>query len=746
MPSLDKLSASFKSIPRQTPPPHFRALVTSPLHQSQQCLSSRTPTYFSHNTLFLHLRSSRSLDEAIKLHALMIVHGSLSRSPVLGAQLVHSYVNFDCHEEALLVFNHIPRKNSFAWNSAIKGLVNSGQFAEALAFYHSMIDLRLEADNFTYPLVLKACAELPDLEQGRRIQELIQFDAESNSYVQCALINMFTKCGSLSEAQRVFENMPTRDLVSWGAMICGTVQNGGWLEALKLFRRMRMEGFRLDSVVVATVIPACSRLGALSMGMGLQGCSIKSGFSDDLCVSNALIDLYAKCGQTQTAHRLFQFLTSKDIISWSSLIAGHSQNCQYIECFELFAEMMRLGIKPNSVTIASVLPSLSSLKLFEKGKEIHAYAMRHGFEFDIYIATALVDFYSKSGFLIEAQSIFKILSDTDIAIWNSMISGYVFNDDVDSAFQTLRQIPRARPRPNSVTVISILPLCNRFTMLNHGKELHCFAIRGGLSSIITVSNSLIDMYCKCGCLELGKKVYTQMTNRDIVTYNTIITALGMHGHGDQATVYFDDMNKDKINPDRVTFIALLSACSHAGFIERGLLYYNSMMKDYGILPDMEHYSCMVDLYARSGYLDGAWEFIKNMSVDPDIDVLGSLLGACRTYKRLDLAELISFKIFEKTSTDPGYYVLLSNIYAAAGKWADVKKVRAMIKDKGLMKKPGNSWIQIGCCIHSFVAKDKVCLENKMLQDILKILLQEMKEEGYVPDMSSLHILAENDQH
>ncbi|URE26966.1 PPR repeat [Musa troglodytarum] len=318
-----------------------------------------------------------------------------------------------------------------------------------------------------------------------------------------------------------------------------------------------------------------------------------------------------------------------------------------------------------------------------------------------------------------------------------MIAGYVLDGDVHSAFQTLRRIHRSGLRPNYVTVVTVLPLCNRFAMLNHGKELHGYVTRGGLSSVVSVNNSLIDMYCKCGCLEHGKKVYTQMINRDIVTYNTIIAALGMHGHGNQAVMFFDHMKKERINPDRVTFIALLSACSHAGFIDRGFSYYNSMTEDYGILPDMEHYSCMVDLYARSGYLDDAWEFIKSMPVDPDIDVLGSLLSACRIYKRIDLAEFISMRIFEKKPEDPGYYVLLSNIYAAVGRWADVKKVRAMIKDKGLMKKPGNSWVQVGQCIHSFLAKDKTYTEHGMLQDILRILSLEMREEGYIPDLISL---------
>ncbi|KAG1328316.1 putative Pentatricopeptide repeat-containing protein [Cocos nucifera] len=408
---------------------------------------------------------------------------------------------------------------------------------------------------------------------------------------------MFAKCGSLREARRVFDDMPMRDVVSWGAMICGTMHHGDWLEALHLFTSMRLEGIQVDSVSVATVLPACGRLGSLHVGMGLHGCAIRSGFGDDLCVSNALIDMYCKCGYTPLAHHLFRSMEYNDVVSWSSLIAGYSQNCEYSESVDLFIEMMGSGIRPSSVTIASILPSFSERKLLKQGQEIHGYAIRHGFEFDVFIASALVDLYCQSGSMREAEFIFEIMSDRDIAIGNSMLAGYAMNGNVDFAFQTLRSIRESGLCPNSVTMVTVLPLCNRFTMLNRGKELHGYVTRASLDSIISVNNSLMDMYCKCGCPDLGKK------------------------------------------------------------------------------------------------------------------------------------------IFERKPEDPGYYILLSNIYAAAGRWADVMDVRTMVKERGLMKKPGGSWIQIGSHIHSFLARDRSHAEFDKIYDIIGILLLEMREEGYVPDMS-----------
>jgi len=355
-----------------------------------------------------------------------------------------------------------------------------------------------------------------------------------------------------------------------------------------------------------------------------------------------------------------------------------------------------------------------------------------------------VDLYSKCGLMREAEFIFDIMLHRDIAIANSMITGYALNGDMESALKTLQRVQKTGLRLNSVTIVSVLPLCNRFTMLNHGKELHAYVLRGSLESEISVSNSLIDMYCKCGYLEHGENVFKQMVNRDIVTYNTVIAAFGMHGLGDQAIIFFERMKEERIRPDKVTFIALLSACSHAGLIDRGVSFYSSMRKLYGIVPDMEHYSCMVDLYARAGYLDDAWDFIRKMPVEPGIDVLGSLLGACRVHKRVDIAELISDRIFAKKTEDPGYHVLLSNIYADARRWEDVKKVRAAAKERGLTKKPGSSWIRVGCRIHSFLARDRSHREFDEIYEIMVVLMLDMKDEGYVPVMSYLCNLGGDD--
>ncbi|KAL6657037.1 hypothetical protein ACP70R_004817 [Stipagrostis hirtigluma subsp. patula] len=653
----------------------------------------------SHSSLLLRLQSGPALAEVERLHAALLVGGHRG-STVLAAQLVRAYARLGDAGlgHALRVFDGMPRRNSFAWNAVIKGLVDAGRFSEALERYWDMVrDGSVAADRFTYPPVLKACAALGAVEQGRKVRENMEANFSQgivapNVFVQCALVDMFSKCGCLDEARSVFESMGVRDLASWTSIIGGTVHGGDWLDVMNLLNQMRSAGFQADSVIFATVIPACGRMKELRTGMALHGCSVRCGVSDDICVSNALVDMYCKCASLDMAASLFSSMDYKDVVSWSTIIAGYSQNGMYHVSVNLVTEMIASGVKPNSTTLASVLPSLSELKLLRHGKEIHCFSLRNGLEHSEFLMSALVEFYGGQGFIREAEIAFEFTSKKDLVVWNSMVGGYAVNEDSESALHALRALQTVGLRPDHVTVVSVLPLCNQHSRFLQGKEIHAYAIRHNISAVCSVSNALIDMYCKCGCLEIARGIFRLMKERDKVTYNTLISSFGKHGHEDQAFLLFDLMKIDGIVPDKVTFVALLSCCSHAGLIDKGLWFYDSMLKDYNISPDKEHYSCIVDLYSRSGKLDEAWSFIADLEKVPEIDVLGCLLSACREHNRMDIAELVAKMIFEQNPNDPGYHILLSNMYANAGMWSDVTRIRTSIEEKSLKKRTGNSLI------------------------------------------------------
>ncbi|PVH65311.1 hypothetical protein PAHAL_2G460400 [Panicum hallii] len=365
-----------------------------------------------------------------------------------------------------------------------------------------------------------------------------------------------------------------------------------------------------------------------------EGCAVRCGVGDDICVSNALVDMYCKCACLDVAASLFWSIHYKDVVSWSTIIAGHLQNGMYGSGINLFTEMVSSGVKPNSTTLATILPSLSELKLFRYGKAIHCFSIRHGLDHSEFLVSAFIDFYSKQGLIGKAEIIFQFTPKKDLVIWNSMVGGYAVNEDSESALHALRALQKVGLRPDHVTVVSVLPLCNQHSRLLQGK----------------------------------------------------------HGHDDQAFILFDLMKRDGVFPDKVTFVALLSCCSHAGLIDKGFRFYNSMLRDYNLTPDKEHFSCIVDLYSRSGKLDDAWSFIANLQEVPEIDVLGCLLSACREHNRMDIAELVAERIFEQNPNDPGYHILLSNIYANAGMWSDVTRIRNMIEERSLKKRTGNSLI------------------------------------------------------
>ncbi|KAK1384978.1 putative Tetratricopeptide repeat-like superfamily protein [Heracleum sosnowskyi] len=551
---------------------------------------------------------------------------------------------------------------------------------------------------------------------------------------------MFAKCGSFNDAIMIFEEMPYRDLKSWTVIICGAVHNREYLEAMCLFKRMRIEGFRPDSVSVVAVLPACSRLEcgrSKALGMTLHGCAISCGFEDDLFVSNALIDMYCKCGDTLKGQSVFCNMVHKDAVSWGTLIAGYSQNCECQKSVDLYMEMTMSGLRTNAVTVASVLPGFGKLGLLKQGKEMHNYILKQGFEDDNVVGSALIDMYSNCGSSREAEHVFEFTSHRDIMLWNSMIAGHSGNDQNDSAFRVFRGIWDCKLKPNSITLMSILPVCTKLGALKQGKEIHGHAIRSSLLNVTSVGNSLIDMYCKCGFLQLGVNLFNCMMEKNAVTYNTIISSHGIHGCAENAFSFFHQMKAARVKPTKLTFIALLSACSHAGLVDRGWSLFNSMVNHYGMQPDMEHYSCMVDLLGRAGQIEEACNFISRMPIKPENDIWLGLLGACRLHNKLQLAKEVGDHILQTGSTDSGCHILMSNLYASAERWEDASKVRIMLKENGLTKKPGHSWIQVDRQIHVFKARQTNHTEFENVSPVLENLLLEMKREENISEPNLL---------
>eukprot|EP01018_Ginkgo_biloba_P039546 Gb_03570 [translate_table: standard] len=688
----------------------------------------------------------KALPEGKRVHARMLTSG-FETSTLLPAKLISMYAMCGSVMNARQVFDKTPEPNVFIWNAIIRVYANNELCDEALTLYYQMEPAGVQPDKFTFPCVLKACASLLVLEEGKVIHEYIIANRfESDLFVGNALVAMYAKCGSIEEARRVFDEMHQRDVVSWNTIITGYTQIGNFDEALELFFQMELTGIKPNLVTIASVLPASAGLANLDQGKEIHNYIIVSGYRTDIFVDNALIDMYGKCGSIGFARQLFDKMSKRDVVTWSSMIAGYTQNGHGEEALKIFRQMLMGDVKPNSVTIVSVLPACSNIEALEQGKEIHGYIIRRGLDFRVTVGNSLVDLYAKCRIIEIARIVFDKMCERDVVSWNAMITGYAQNGYSDEALKVFRQMEVAGVKPDSVTIVSILPACADLAALQQGKEIHVHIIRNGFELHVSVENALIDMYAKCGSIQVARHVFDKMPQRDVVSWNSMIAGYGMHGYGVDALAVHYQMQRACIEPDYVTFIAVLFACSHAGLVDEGLQCFDCMSRDYNITPRIEHYACLVDLLGRAGQLDEAWELIEKMPFDPDAGVWGALLSACRIHRNIELGEIAAEHLFELEPENPGYYILLSNIYAAAGRWDGVGKVRTMMKERGVKKRPGCSWIEFNNRIHAFLVGDKLHPQADKIYAMLERLAEQMKESGYVADKNFvLHDVEEEEK-
>ncbi len=458
----------------------------------------------------------------------------------------------------------------------------------------------------------------------------------------------------------------------------------------------------------------------------------------DDCFYGKMNDIYKRKGgtmglQMDSVRKIFDLMPNKDLVSWNTVIAGNAQNGMYEEALEMVREMGDANLKPDSFTLSSVLPIFAEYVDVIKGKEIHGYAIRHGHDADLFIGSSLIGMYAKCTRVEDSCWVFNLLPRRDGISWNSIIAGCVQNGLFDEGLQFFRKMLKAKIKPMHVSFSSIMPACAHLTTLHLGKQLHGYIIRGGFNDNVFIASSLVDMYAKCGNIRIARWIFDKMEQHDMVSWTAIIMGYALHGHARDAISLFEQMEMEGIKPNDVAFVAVLTACSHAGLVDEAWKYFNSMTQDFGIAPGLEHYAAVADLLGRAGRLEEAYKFICNMHIGPTGSVWSTLLAACRVHKDVELAEKVAEKIFRVDPENMGAYILLSNIYSAARRWKDVAHLRLSMRKKGMKKKPACSWIEVNNKVHAFVAGDKSHPYYERINEALKVLLEQMEREGYVPD-------------
>lgn len=526
---------------------------------------------------------------------------------------------------------------------------------------------------------------------------------------------MYVKCNGLADARKVVELMPDSDVVSWSALVAGYARQGCVSEAKEVFDEMASLGIEPNSV------------------------------------------------------------------SWNGMIAGFNQSGRHSDSISTFQQMHSQGFKPDGTSISSVLPAVGDLDILIVGIQVHGYVIKQGIGSDKCVVSALIDMYGKCACSAEMSQVFDEMEQLDVGACNALVAGLSRNALGDTALRVFREFmgkgidlnvvswtsviaccsQNGKPmealdlfremqvagvEPNSVTIPSLLPACGNISALMHGKAAHGFIIRRGIPVDVYVGSALIDMYAKCGRIQASRLCFDGLPTRNLVCWNAIMSGYAMHGKAKEAMEIFHMMQRSGQEPDSISFTCILSSCSQSGLTEEGQNYFNSMFEEHGIEPKVEHYACMVTLLGRAGKTVEACNIIKKMPYEPDACVWGALLSVSRIHNNLHLGEMAARKLFELEPGNPGNYILLSNIYAYKRKWNEVDKLRDVMKEKGLSKNPGCSWIEVKNKVHMFLAGDRSHPHMPLINEKLVQFTMEMKKSSCFPNTDFLlHDVEEEDK-
>ncbi|KAG0519333.1 hypothetical protein BDA96_09G255300 [Sorghum bicolor] len=650
----------------------------------------------------------------------------------LGNAMLSMLVRFGETWHAWRVFAKMPERDVFSWNVMVGGYGKAGLLEEALDLYHRMMWAGVRPDVYTFPCVLRSCGGVPDWRMGREVHaHVLRFGFAEEVDVLNALMTMYAKCGDVVAARKVFDSMAVMDCISWNAMIAGHFENGECNAGLELFLTMLQDEVQPNLMTITSVTVASGLLSDITFAKEMHGLAVKRGFATDVAFCNSLIQMYASLGMMGQARTVFSRMDTRDAMSWTAMISGYEKNGFPDKALEVYALMEVNNVSPDDITIASALAACACLGSLDVGVKLHELAESKGFMSYVVVTNALLEMYAKSKRIDKAIEVFKCMPEKDVVSWSSMIAGFCFNHRNFEALYYFRHM-LADVKPNSVTFIAALAACAATGALRSGKEIHAHVLRCGIAYEGYLPNALIDLYVKCGQTGYAWAQFCAHGAKDVVSWNIMIAGFVAHGHGETSLSFFNQMVKIGECPDEVTFVALLCACSRGGMVSEGWELFHSMTEKYSIVPNLKHYACMVDLLSRVGQLTEAYNFINEMPITPDAAVWGALLNGCRIHRHVELGELAAKYVLELEPNDAGYHVLLCDLYADAGIWDKLARVRKTMREKGLDHDSGCSWVEVKGVVHAFLTDDESHPQIREINTVLEGIYERMKASGCAP--------------
>ncbi|KDP21001.1 hypothetical protein JCGZ_21472 [Jatropha curcas] len=681
-----------------------------------------------------------------QVHGIVVVTG-FENDEFVANSLVVLYAKCGRLRDARRIFEAITERSVVSWNALLSSYVQSDSCREAIGLFEDMLLSGIRPNEFSLSCMINACTDLEDNVQGRKVHGYsIKLAYDFDLFSANALVDMYAKVGTLEEAIRAFEEIAKPDVVSWNAITAGCVLHEYHHWALELFGKMNRSGICPNMFTISIALKSCAAMGLRELGRQLHSRLIKMDIGSDSFVGAGLIDMYSKCDLMAEARLVFKLMPEKDLIAWNTVISGYSQNGEDIEAASLFPLMYQWGVGFNQTTLSTVLKSVACLQDNQFCSQIHALSVKSGFESDSYVANSLIDTYGKCGYTEGATRVFKESPVVDLVAFTSMITAYSQDGQGEEALKLYLEMQDRKIKPDSFLCSSLLNACANLSAYEQGKQVHVHVLKFGFISDIFAGNSLVNMYAKCGSIDDADLAFSEIPERGIVSWSAMIGGLAQHGHAKEALQLFNQMLKDGVRPNHITLVSVLCACNHAGLVAEAQQYFKSMETLFGFEPMQEHYACMIDLLGRAGKLDEAMELVNIMPFQANASVWGALLGAARIHKNVELGEQAAEMLFALQPEKSGTHVLLANIYAAAGMWSDVAKVRRLMKDSSLKKEPGMSWIEVKDKVYTFIVGDRSHSRSKEIYAKLDELSDLLNKAGYAPMIEiDLHDVERNEK-
>eukprot|EP00250_Pteridium_aquilinum_P015780 c22758_g1_i1 orf=352-2967(-) len=594
------------------------------------------------DTIYLHLQvasKQKDLKAAHRLHSVIISNGFESDAFLID-HLIRLFTLCGKLLESQQVFHKISKANVYSWNALIQAHARLGEEDRILKLLELMGQMGCIPDKCTFCCVLKACGCIIDLSHGMLIHDqIVSFGMESDLLVGSALLFMYGKCGSLDSMRRLFDSLPNRDIVSWCTVICALGDHGDGLAAFDFFRRMQCEGVEPNEVVFLSLLKACIALGVRWQGMMVHDAIIRCGYQSDKAISNTLVDMYAKCGSVDEAYQIFCTAACKDVVTWGAMMSGYAQH-GYASCaFNLFKEVHQVGIEPSQAIALCALKACSSLGALKEGMLTNCCIVSDGFEADVGVGSALIDMYGRCGCLLEAQKVFKLMKEQDIAAWGTLIAGYAQCGLDYQAFELFAKLEDRSLSPDAGIFLSILKACTSTGSLERGRLVHGQVTKLGFFLEGLFGSSLVNMYAKLGSFKDAQTIFNDMENPDVASWGALIGGYAHYGHGSLALKLYSKMHTRSMKPDKAVYLCALKACGSIGALVEGRFIHNQVL-DSGLELEMAVGGSLVDMYSKCGSLDEALKVLKELPKQSAVS-WAPLIEGCVQHGK----ECLAFELF-----------------------------------------------------------------------------------------------------